>query len=637
MAFTIPSIFTAIDKFSAPLKGMGRNVQAFAAKTEAGVARSERMFRKLTPALSSASKEFLSFASTAAASAAIVGGVSFSVKSLKDYENALASFRTIVSDLSDKDFAKFEDKIGEVAKETRKSSIDVAASFEKIAGLNATFAETSEGIGAVSKAAILLSKASKDDLGVSAENLVGIMNQFSLGALEADRVTNVLAAGQAVGAASISQSAEAYKNFGSVAKGANITLEQSQGLIQTLAKFSVVGAESGTKLRGSILKLQQAGVGYKSGQFKVNDALEEARAKIDKLKTAKQKDAALTKMFGAENISTGRILLSNIEIYKKYTEGVTGTSEAQKAADINSKTLTVAINELKSAWINMLTGSNKAKSGLNAVRKVIVFITDNLDTIVSIGTKVLLFFAVWKTLLIASRIALIGYNVVLGITGALSGTASIAIGANSVALGAYKVTLWLATAAQYALNVAMSLNPVALVVVGVLALVAALGYVIANYESIESLHKKSTEKTRLQSMKDEGEIIRSNTLLYQKKGRSIEEARRYALMESKGQLDFDIAKVNEQVAKASTDSEKRIAQLQLADIEGRKAALKDPQLFEDQKPAINPELQRQESLKETISTQKQNVSIDIKDKGNNAKVSSDSNMIPIKTTSTVGF
>lgn len=447
--FTIPTIFTAIDKMTAPIRKMTAGVQGFADKAQSFTDRSERAFRKLTPAISGAAKQFLQFASAAAISAAIIGGVMFSVQSLKDYETALSSFRTIVSDVSDNDFAKYQDKINEVAKTTKKSSVETAMAFEKIAGLNSKFAETAEGIGEVSKAAIILSKASGDELGASAESLVGIMNQFSFAANQADRTINVLAAGAGVGASSIVNTAESFKNFGSVASGANISLEESVGLIQTLGKFSLFGAEAGTKLRGSVLKLQQAGVGYASGQFEINNALEEAKNKIDKLRTAKEKDAAVLEMFGAENITTGKILLNNISIFEEYTKGVTGTTEAQKQAEIRSNTLTVRIEEMKAAWVNLITGSTGANDALNTVKNTIAFVTDNLDTIVSVGSKILLFFAAWKVSILAARVGLFAYNVALGVQSGLSGTAAIAIGSNAVALQTYTAVQWLANAALW--------------------------------------------------------------------------------------------------------------------------------------------------------------------------------------------
>src|SRR5882762_2838144 len=372
--FKIPTIFTAIDKFSAPVKKMGMVVQAFASKAEAGIARGERLFRKLTPVLGETQKQLLSAAKAAAIAGAIIGGITFSVDALMDYETAVQSFRTIVSDLSDKDFAKYQDKINEVANATRKSSVDTAAAFEKIAGLNAKFAETADGIGQVAQAAIILSKASGDELGPSAESLVGIMTQFSLAADQANRTIDVLAAGTAVGASSITQTADAFVNFGSVASSANITLEESTALVQTLAKYSIFGSEAGNKLKGSILRIQKAGIGYKSGLFNINDALAEAKAKLDKLSTAKAKDAYLNKLFGAENISTGRTLLSNIDLYKEFTLGVQKTGAAQQAAEINSNTLRVRLDELKNTWVNLITGSDKAGQSLTFAKDAVRFL-----------------------------------------------------------------------------------------------------------------------------------------------------------------------------------------------------------------------------------------------------------------------
>jgi TP901 family phage tail tape measure protein len=473
-AFVIPSIFTAIDKMTAPLKRIRRSMDhTFADASSAKIARWDRSFNRLTPGISDATKQMFSFASAAAVAAGITAGIAFSGKSVMDYESAVASFRTIVSDLNDADFQKYKDKISEVAKSTNKSTIDTAQAFEKIAGLNAKFADTADSIGQVSKAAITLSKASGEELGTSAESLVGIMNQFSFAANQADRTINVLAAGAGVGAASIAQTSEAFVNFGSVAAGANISLEQSVGLVQTLGKYSVFGAEAGTKLRGAVLKLQKAGVGYASGQFQINDALEEARKKVDKLKTAKQKDAAILEMFGAENIATGRILLNSIDTYKEFTNQVTNTSEAQKQAALRSNTLSNKLDELKSAWVNMLTGSEKAGTGLEIVKNIIGKVSENLGTIVGFGAGIIGVFIAWKAVIIASKVAMVAYNIVLGINNALTGASAFTVMGNTVAYGAFRTAVILQTAALKVMNAVMNMSPLGLAITATLALTAA--------------------------------------------------------------------------------------------------------------------------------------------------------------------
>ena len=348
--FTIPTIYTAVDNYSTHVKIMEKATSSFGSKIEAVSNKSEKLFKNLTPGLSDASKQFLEMASSAAVVAGVIATARFSATSIMEYETAVQSFRTIVSELNDIDFAKFKDAITDVAKESGKSTTDVATAFEKIAGLNAKFAETPAAIAAVTSAAITLSKASRDELGVSAENLVGILNQFSLGATEANRTINVLAAGQAVGAASISQTSESFKVFGAVAKQSNLSLEQSVALTEVLASKQIMGAEAGTALRGTLVRLKASGLGYKSGLFDTRDALEEVNAQYAKLKTAKEKDALLDKVFGTINLTTGSILMNNIGLYdelnkkiekrirlkKKIRAKITGTADCPRLSVFRS-------------------------------------------------------------------------------------------------------------------------------------------------------------------------------------------------------------------------------------------------------------------------------------------------------------
>lgn len=481
--FKIPSIYTAVDKFTRPMQNMASANQRFASSLETGVARGERIFRKLTPAISESTKQLFSWAKATAVAGAVIGGITFSVGAMKDYETQVQSFRTIVSDLSDKEFKTYQDALNAVALDTRKSAIDTAMAAEKIAGLNAKFAETSEGISEVTKASILLSKASRDELGTSAESLVGIMNQYGFAANQANRTVNALAAGTAVGASSIKQTAEAFVNFGAVASSANVTLEQSVGLIQTMGKFSIFGSEAGNKLKGVLLRLQKAGVGYASGQFNINDALAETQSRLDKLKTPLAKDRMLIKLFGAENISAGKSLVSSIGLFKEFTEQIGGkTTAALDQAAINSNTLQVRLDELKNTWVNLLVSNNKANASLVFAKDAIKFVTDNLGTIVGVGFKVLAFFAAWKAILLITRAGLIAYNVVLGITGALSGAASIAIGKNAIALGAYSVVTKAVTAAQWLWNAAMTANPIGLIIAGIALLIGIIAIVIKKWD-----------------------------------------------------------------------------------------------------------------------------------------------------------
>jgi TP901 family phage tail tape measure protein len=483
MALTlkVPTIFTAEDKMSSVLRKMSQNSASFASKLEAGVASSNRGFRKLIPSIGETGKQIRNIVSAGAIAGGLFAGASFAGSALLENETAAASFRTIVSDLNDTQFNKFKESMGSVAMDTKKSTIDVAKSFEMIAGLNSKFAETSDGLAMVSKAAITLAKASGDELGVASENLVGIMNQFNLGAKESNRVINVLAAGQAVGAASISQTSESYKNFGSVAASSNISLEQSVALIQTLASKQIKGAEAGTALRGVTLRLQKAGIGYASGQFKINDALAQTNKAYSRLKTARKKDNYLISVFGAENISAGKTLLNNIPLYESFTKGVTGTSESQKAAAINSNTLRNRIDELKNAFINQMVVGDKLSPSMERIKNSLKWVSENMESIFKWTSYLIIGFATFKGLILLTQGALLLYNIGLGVTSALSSTAAISVGKNSIALAAYNATAGLASAAQWLFNTALLGCPIGWIVLGIVGLVAVVTLIITKW------------------------------------------------------------------------------------------------------------------------------------------------------------
>lgn len=341
----VPTIFTAIDKFSSVVSGMEKNVKSFATKSEANIARLQRSMRGISDTSRKVS------IATGLIGTAIVAPMAVAVKSAMDYETSIASLSAITG-ATGAELSKFKSKVEQVADAQKMAYGETAKAFELAGSAMPELLKSADALGKVSSSAITLSKASGEDLESSIRSLTGTMNQFSLGAEQSERTINVLASGAKVGAASIAQTAEAMVNFGSVAAGANLSVEQAVAAVQVLSKYTLFGADAGTKLKSVLVKLKQSGVGYASGQFKINDALFEAKKNIEKLTSAKQRDAAVNKLFG-ENESTGRILLNNIDLFKEYTAGVTSTSEATIQAQIKSQTLAKKWEAMKNQAQNL--------------------------------------------------------------------------------------------------------------------------------------------------------------------------------------------------------------------------------------------------------------------------------------------
>lgn len=207
-------------------------------------------------------------------------------------------------------------------------------------------------MAAVTEQAIILSEATGGELGLDGaiSAVTASMNQFGLGGKDAVKIVNTLAAGSLEGSAGVASISEAMKNVGTVAKTSNMTLEETVASLEVLGEKQLFGAEAGTKLRGVLLRLKDAGLGYASGTFKLSDAIDEANSKLEKMGSQTDKDAYSAKLFGAENITAGNIILQNKQKYIDLTKAVTDTTTALDQQQIQNDNVAGAFSQMSNKW-----------------------------------------------------------------------------------------------------------------------------------------------------------------------------------------------------------------------------------------------------------------------------------------------
>lgn len=647
--FIIPTQFTAIDKFSSPVKGMSRNLLQFAEKAEVTVARGERSFRKLTPVLGQASKDLLSMASTAALAGGIIAGGSFSVKALMDYETALKSLQAVTG-VSDKTMVEFKSQIIDVAKHTKMSAIDVTKSFETIGSMMSQYLDDPKALRQITDAGITLSKAARMDLEPTLMSLTSVMNQFGLKAAEADDTIQKLTAGEIVGSVRTSQIAEYLQEFGAGAKQANINVGESVALIEALG-IQLKQDKIGVGAR-NILTVLDAAKGLDKQALKslrkngvdaafLMDKTKPLGARLRELSKIQNDAIAVVNVFGKENKTAANVIFNQLGTYDKFYEKIQTTKEAQNQAALNSDTLSEKLVQLKNSWITMLAGSDKATSGLNMAKTVIGFVTEHMELIVSVGTKILLFFAGWKTLLMASRAALVAYNVVQGITNALNMESVVNMNKNVIAQKAYFMTTKALTGALWLMDAAMAASPLALVAVGVIALAGA-------YALLQSTTESQTEREErlragvINSAQEETDAIRLLSKAYEEQGKSKEAAMRAASIHEQQNLMLDLAR-EQYMLKTGTDVEKENAVSNIQAIAERFSAIKaaDGTGATADKPQILNSRQVEWDFNKKTQMEKQkpidaNIKITVNDPNNHLTIDNDGNSgIKITTTSTM--
>lgn len=163
-----------------------------------------------------------------------------------------------------------------------------------------------------------------------------------------------------------------------------------------------------------------------------------------------------------------------------------------------------AINTVKTILINLgKTITNIAKVVIPPLAKAIDFVADNLNVLLPIVTTAVTAWKAWQ--IISAITALVKEHAASVTAESLAEAASLGtITLKQIAVGALTGEITLATAAQYAWNLAMSLNPAVLILTGITALTAGIiAFSAANGDATQSTEDLATAEANLQSANDD--------------------------------------------------------------------------------------------------------------------------------------
>lgn len=238
---------------------------------------------------------------------------------------------------------------------------------------------TSEGaaeLAKISEEAIVLQKAAGVDLPTAVKTLTTAINQFNLPASESARIINSIAAGSKFGAAEVAEQAEAYRQSGAVAAGANLSFEQLNATVQVLAANAITGSQAGTNIRGVLLSLQNSAKLAEAGIEGVSLETEGYAGTLEALKPLLDDTIALEKLFGRENIASARILIQNAESVAEMTDKVTGGNVAYQQAAVQMDTFNGAQERLSAAMNLVLIPAFQQSGG------VVVSLMNNVTNLI---------------------------------------------------------------------------------------------------------------------------------------------------------------------------------------------------------------------------------------------------------------
>ena len=281
----------------------------------------------------------------------LLTGVTLALRTFREEKNKLESSQANLKSLTGLDddsikwltdqAKKLSTSMTDEGLRVRASANEILEAYMLVGGAKAELLDNKEALAAVTEEAMRLQSAAGDITLAEAVDAVTLsLNQFGAPAEDAARYVNVLAAGSKEGASGIASITAAIQRSGVAAAGANVSIEETVALVETLAYKGITDEVAGTALKKFFLVLQ-------TGADDTNPKVVGLAKALENLKAKNMGAADIKKMFGEEGYNAAAVILQNTDMVNRLTEAVTGTNIAFEQSAINSNTAAAALDQAR--------------------------------------------------------------------------------------------------------------------------------------------------------------------------------------------------------------------------------------------------------------------------------------------------
>jgi TP901 family phage tail tape measure protein len=510
--YTVPTVFTAIDKLTAPTRKMTNNASD-------SFARMERKVRKFGDASFRVARKS-AMVGTAMAVPLIAAG-NEAVK----FEEKMSNISTLL-DTNAEDMDKMGQKVLNMATRLPVPLEELTTSLYDIrsAGI-----EASKGMNTLEVSA-KLSKAGLSTASEATDLMTSSLNAFQAQGLSAQETSNILFKTVKFGKTTVAELSQSFGQAVPDIAAAGITLQDFSAATAALTTLGQPASVAQNRLARAISKLNKPTaqmeklfkkLGVKTGKELIDNSenLVDVFGKLDK--AAKDNNINLAKAWGSsEALGASTALLGAQN--KAYTATLkdmnSGTDAVTEAYDKQSKTakssMQVVKNNIQVLGVQLGQAllpivADLAKAILPLVQSFARWAKANPGLVASIAKFAVkaigLSFAISGiagTIGILSRGMIIlrgvqtSYNVVMGVTHALMGKSPMSIRNNAKAMLGYTKSVKLARVAQVAFNLVASLGPFGLIAVGAAAAGVAIYALSKSYKNVSMEARLNAEVTK---------------------------------------------------------------------------------------------------------------------------------------------
>lgn len=433
-----------------------------------------------------------------AAGAAVGGGLmSIPVRTAIEFEQSMLNVKSVINGITEDEFKALNDEAKRLGAATSFSASEAAEGMKYLAmaGFN-----TNQIIAAM-PGLLDMAKAGVIDLGRASDISSNILSAFGISAGEMGRVADTLTMAFTTSNTTLESLGYTMKYVGPIARAAGMSLEEAAAMAGLLGNVGIQGEMAGTQLRAMLNRLA-APVGPAQEKLKelgitVKDSTGNLRPMIELLaemdsKTANMGNAdrlaAFKTIFGEEAVSglTELINQAGVGGIAKYLDIVkNNTGKASQVASIQMAGVKGAIDELSSAAEGLsITFANLFLPAIKSIANGMKSLTNTLNSFIEthpVLTRGVFYavagftayVAVVKALMIAKSALAVGTTLLASKTLLLNGVVTTAT-----------VVTKAVTVAQWALNAALTANPIGLIVAGVAALIGVGIVLYKNWDKI---------------------------------------------------------------------------------------------------------------------------------------------------------
>lgn len=504
-SYTVPTIFTAVDKFSRVVTAMGGAMNTFISRNEVGLARAERGWSKLMTPVRSLNKMLMGFG--------YYVGLYSLFRILKGIVGIFADFEQSQINIQSVSTASAKDN-RMLGLEARKVAVAYGQAASSVAGLQFELIKmgfTANQVNQMTEPISTGARALRTTPERLSEVAAGILLSYNKDAGQTKDVINKLAYAANLTAADFESYATQLPIVNRVAFLSGQSYEKVLAYLGTLRNVQIHTATGATSLKNIIIDAAKNGMDFRKAIEKVahaNNAVVYAANKFGKrsvvsaVEFSKQLDFIDTLVEKIKNAPSNYVS----DLAKKQLSGLNGIIDLTRSAyqefilsleDGSGKYAKVIKNTMETvrAMLLFAAGTDAATAAMNDIDLATLRTArKSLDWLETLGKLLLVIAALrvamflWRTAVIAFTVVQGLYNVAVGVAIALGWKNVFALRGNAIATVAYRGAMiiataatWLWTSAQWALNIALSANPIGAVVLIIAALVGYVSLVVTKW------------------------------------------------------------------------------------------------------------------------------------------------------------